>query len=153
MKVIIVSGSVGTGKTVIAKKLAKKYKAKYININDIIKEYKLSEGYDKKRKTKIIDIKKLNKVLIKIIKNSKENLVIDGHLSHYLPKKYVNTCYITKCDLKTLKKRLQKRKYSKSKIEENIQAEIFNICYQEAKPHKIKIIDTTKLSAKSSLPV
>jgi len=153
MKVIIVSGSVGTGKTVIAKKLAKKYKAKYININDIIKEYKLSEGYDRKRKTKIIDIKKLNKVLIKTIKDSKENLVIDGHLSHYLPKKYVDVCYITKCDLKTLKKRLQKRKYHKSKIEENIQAEIFNICHQEAKHHKIKVINTTKLSAKSSLPI
>ena len=67
-KIIVVSGTSGTGKTTIAKKLAKKLKAKYIDVKKIIDKYKLSEGIDKKFKSKIIDIKKLNKILIKIIK-------------------------------------------------------------------------------------
>ena len=69
---IIVTGSVGTGKTTLAKKLAKDLNHKYIDVNKIISENKLDEGYDEERKCKIIDTKKLNKVLIVMIK--KENL-------------------------------------------------------------------------------
>jgi len=146
-KAIIVSGTPGTGKTTIAKKISKERGYDYLDINEIIKENGLKEGFDKKRNSIIVDVKKLNKILIKLIENSKKTLVIDGHLSHYLPKKYVKTCFITKCDLKTLKKRLEKRKYSEAKIRENLDAEIFDICRIEAleKGHKVKIIDTTKL--------
>lgn len=143
--IIIISGSVGTGKTYIAKLISKKYKLKYIDVNRIIKYNKLYDSYHKKLKTYEVDIKKLNKVLIKLIKKE-NNLVIDSHLSHYLPKRYVDLCIITKCDLKTLKKRLEKRKYSKEKIRENLDAEIFDVCLTEAeeKGHRIKIIDSTK---------
>lgn len=144
VKIIIVTGAVGTGKTTIAKKLAKKHKAKYIDVNKIIKNYKLSEGYDKKRKCNIVDIKKLNKILIKIIKNSKEDLVIDSHMGHFLQPKYVNLCIVTKCSIKKLRNRLKRRGYSKAKIEENVDAELFDVCLNEAKEldHKIKIINT-----------
>ena len=165
MKVIIVTGTPGTGKTKLSVELAKKLNFNYIDVNKIIKKHNLTESYDRKRKTKIVDIEKLNKVLIKEInnikkinkkiinknikikKNNKKNgIVIDSHLSHYLPKKYVDLCIVTKCDLKELQKRLKKRKYSKEKIRENLDSEIFDICLNEAKEnkHKILIIDTAK---------
>ncbi len=144
MSVIIVTGSVGSGKTTISQKLAKKLNYTYIDVNKLIKENKLSSGYDKERKCKIIDIKKLNNVLINTIKNSK-NLVIDSHLSHYLPKKYVDLCIVTKCDLKILEKRLKKRKYNKDKIRENLDCEIFDIILNEAtEKHRLLVINTTK---------
>lgn len=145
-KAIIVSGTPGTGKTTIAKNISKEKNYVYIDINEVIKENKLKEGYDRKRKSIIVDVKKLNNVLVRLIKNSKKILVIDGHLSHYLPKEYVKTCFITKCNLKTLKKRLEKRKYSKNKVRENLDAEIFDVCRVEAleKGHKVKVVDTTK---------
>lgn len=145
-KAIIVSGCPGTGKTTIAKKISKEKKYDYIDINEVIKKNKLKEGYDKKRKSIIVDVKKLNKALINLIKNSEKTLVIDGHLSHYLPKEYVKSCIITKCDLKVLKKRLEKRKYSKAKVRENLDAEIFDTCRIEAleNGYKVKVVDTTK---------
>ena len=145
MKVIIVSGSVGTGKTTIAKKIAKEKNYKYVDINNLIIKNKLHQGYDKKLKTRLVDTKILNKFLIKLIKNSKEKgLVIDSHFSHYLPSKYVSLCIITKTDLKRLKKRLQKRKYSKAKIDENMESEILDICLVEAleNKHKVKVVYT-----------
>jgi len=144
--IVCVTGTPATGKTVVAKKIAKQIKANYIDINKIISKHKLIDGYDKKRKSKIIDIKKLNKVLIDLIKKSKNNLVIDSHLSHYLNKKYVDLCIVTKCDLKVLQERLKKRGYSKDKIRENLDAEIFDICLNEAKEkgHNILVVDTTK---------
>ena len=151
MKTIIVTGTPGTGKTTLSKRLAKKLSFYYIDANKIIFEYNLSDGYDRKRKTKIIDVKKLNKKLIYEIKNIKKNnktrgVIIDSHLSHYLPKKYTDFCIVTKCDIKELSQRLKMKKFNKNKIQENVQAEIFDICLNEAKrkKHKVIAINTTK---------
>jgi len=153
MKTIIVSGTPGTGKTELAKALARKLNYKYVDVNKLIKDNNLSDGYDKKKECEIVDTEKLSKFLIDIIKNSKESFVIDSHLAHYLPKKYIDLCIITKCDLKELKKRLDKRKYSKAKIRENLDSEIFDICLNEAieKGHTILIIDTTGKKANELL--
>ena len=146
MKVICVSGTPCTGKSTLAKKIAKKFRYKYIDVKKIIADGKLNKEYDRKRKCYIIDVKRLNNLLVNLIKDSKENLIIDSHLSHYLPSKYVDLCIITKCDLKILEKRLKKRKYNKTKIRENLDSEIFDVCLNEAKEnkHKIKIVDTSK---------
>ena len=175
MKTIIVTGSVGTGKTALAKNLTDKLNYEYVDVNKIIRKYKIAEGYDKKRKTKIVGLEKLNKYLIKEINNFKSinkkinkkspiknininknkkinGLIIDSHISHYIPKKYVDLCIVTKCNLKTLEKRLKKRGYGKNKIRENLDAEIFDVCLNEAKEarHNLIIADTTK-SIKTAL--
>ena len=48
MKVIIVTGSVGTGKTTLAKKLSKKLNYRHIDVNKIVKENKLYEELKQK---------------------------------------------------------------------------------------------------------
>jgi len=140
--IIVVSGTPGTGKTLVAKKIAKLLKYKYVDVNSLIEDNKLMDSYDKKLKSKVVNVKKLNKVLMKIGDNS----VIDSHLSHHLPRRFVDLCIITKCDLKVLKKRLQKRGYNRDKIRENLNAEIFDVCLIEANEnkHNIMIIDTRK---------
>lgn len=149
MKVLIVTGTPGTGKTTLAVKLAKKLGFHYIDVNKVIRKYGLSESYDRKRKTKVVNVKRLNKALIKEVtafKGIEKGIIIDSHLSYCLSKKYVNLCIVTKCDLKELERRLKKKRYSKDKIRENLDAEIFDICLNEAKEnnHKIFIVDTTK---------
>lgn len=146
LKAIIVTGSVCSGKTTLAKKLAKRRNYKYVDINKIIKENKLSESYDAILDSYIVDENKLVEVLKDLIKKSKKQLIIDSHMSHHLPKEYVELCIVTKCELKELKKRLQARKYSEAKIRNNLDAEIFDVCLVEAKEagHQIKVIDTTE---------
>ena len=153
MKTIIVSGTPGTGKTYLSKKLARKLNFYYFDVNKFVSQNILYEGYDKKRKTSIVDVKKLNTKLIQFINFFKKNkikkyngIIIDSHLSHYIPKKYVHFCIITKCDIKELNKRLKNKKFNKNKIKENLQSEIFDICLNEAKKrkHNIIVIDTTK---------
>ena len=159
MKVIIVTGTPGTGKTTLAKNSAFGLNFLYLDVNRLISKSKLSEGYDKKRKTRIVDVDKLRKFLIFKIKNfqnennKKKNsqrkffgIIIDSHLSHYLPNKYVDLCIVTKCDIKELSKRLKKKRFHKEKIKENMQAEIFGICHNEAleRKHNVIVIDTSK---------
>lgn len=146
MKVIAITGAVGTGKTTLAKKLSKFLKFKYIDVDEVIKKYKLAEWYDRKRKSWAVDEKRLAKVLTKIIKSYRKDLVIDSHFSHYISPEYVNLCIVTKCNLKELKKRLSKKRYHRAKIDENLQVEIFDIILIEAldKKHKVRVIETDK---------
>ena len=127
-----------------AKKLAEEQGFRYIDVNLVIDEHNLSSGFDRERDTKIIDVKRLNKVLVEIIAKEKD-VVIDSHLSHYLPKKYVDKCYVTKCNLKELRKRLEKRGYSEKKVRENLDAEIFDVCRIEAMDsgHDPVVVDTS----------
>lgn len=144
MTVVIVTGTPGTGKTTLAKLVSDRLKYKYVDVRRVIREKKLSDGYDEEKKCDVVDARKLNKELVKIIEKEK-NVVIDSHLSHYLPKKHVDLCLVTKCELKELERRLRKR-YDKAKVRENLDAEIFDICYNEAKEagHKVVVVDTTK---------
>ena len=146
MGIIIITGTPCTGKTTIAKKISSLKNYDYLDVNKLIKQHKVYEKYDRKTKSYLADTKKVKQLLLKIIKKSKNNLVIDSHLSHYLPSKLVDLCILTKCDIKILKKRLKKRKYNEQKIRENLDAEILDICLNEAVEHKhrIMVIDTTK---------
>jgi adenylate kinase len=146
MKAIIVTGTPGTGKTTVAKKIARMLGYRYVDVNKVIAAKKLSEGYDRKRKCRVVDVKKLNKFLGNIIENSKKKVVIDSHLAHYLPKELVDRCVVTKCNLKLLSMRLKRRGYPREKIKENLECEIFDICLNEAKErgHKTIIVNTDK---------
>lgn len=146
MKVIIITGTPGTGKTTLAKILGKKLNFKIIDLNKIIEKNNLCEAYDQEKQCKIININKLNKAIIKTIKESKNNLIIESHFSHKLPKKHVDLCIITRTNLKILNQRLKKRHYSKQKIRDNLDAEIFDLSLTEAQEagHNILIVDTSK---------
>ena len=145
MKIICVSGSVGSGKTNLSKKLAKSLNFEYIDVTKEIKKNKLSEGFDKEKDCLIMDEKKLIRFLVEKIKKGK-NLVIDSIFAHLVPKKYVDLCIITTCDISELKKRLKKRKYYSKKIKDNLEVEIFDSFVIEAKEkkHNLLIVNTSE---------
>jgi adenylate kinase len=131
--IICITGTPGTGKTTLARKIADSVNGKIIDGNDIIARYRLSEGNDKVRDCIIIDKNKFVKACLKVCNNKDDIYLIDSHLSHHLSSENVSLCIVCKADLKELQNRLSDRKYSKSKIRENLDAEIFDVCLEEAK--------------------
>ena len=71
---ISLTGTPGTGKTTISRQF--KNKIKIIHLNDLINNFENIWEYDSSRKTKVINIKKLNKIVDKFIKINNINYYI-----------------------------------------------------------------------------
>ena len=148
-KLVILTGTPGTGKTVIGKKLSLLLDYTYLNGDQLIKSEKLASEYDKTRHVPIVDplkfaISALKRLKIESKQGSK-GLILDSHISHFMPASKVDACLVFTCAINVLHKRLAKRGYPKSKIRENLDAEIFDTILLEAKKRykKITKVDTS----------
>ncbi|MGM5484653.1 MAG: adenylate kinase family protein [Nanobdellota archaeon] len=144
-KAVLVTGTPGTGKSTLAKKLSLSFKKKLINLTDFARKHDLFERYDRERDTYEVDTEKLAKILKEEIAKSEDTILIEGHLAHYLPEEMSPACIVCRTELKQLKERLTKRGYSQEKVRENLDSEIFETILTEAREngHKIIEIDTT----------
>ncbi len=143
--IIAVTGSPATGKSTLAKRLAEELGFEHIDLNRVIEERGWHEGRDKKRDTLVVDETALTQRVKSLVKSGK-SYVIDSHLSHFISHEMVDACIVCTCELKELKRRLEKRGYRPEKVRENLDAEIFESCRLEAEEngHKIIIVDMTK---------
>jgi len=150
---ISISGIPGTGKSTVAKLLEKKLDANLIDIKKLVNSKKIKSKYDKKRKTRIIENKDLRNAVKKELSKEKDN-IIESHLSHLIKS---DIFFILRTNPTELKKRLKKRKWSKAKIRENIEAEFVDEITIETlnlhKKSKIYEIDTSKKKPGSILKV
>jgi adenylate kinase len=154
MKIIIISGTPGTGKTTVSKKISEIIGAAVISLNEIAISKKFTLKFDKKRDTYVVDFEKLWQYVLNQIKllnkNKKKILIIEGHFSDFVPEEFIDKAIILRCDPDLLHKRLELRGYKPKKIIENIQAEILGNCVNYMIQKKIRTpileIDTSKLS-------
>ena len=138
-KLIAITGSPGVGKSTLAKLLTTKLGFDHLDLHHHYK--RISTGYNRSKQSYDIDYLKFEKLVKEKIKEARIGLIIDSHISHLLPKRLVDLCVVLICsDLKKLEKRLKLRKYSKQKIRENLDAEIFQVCLMEAKEKKHKVL-------------
>ncbi len=121
---IIITGSVGTGKTIIAKMLAERMGLELISIKDVVEEKGLCEGPECE-----VDISKMATAMEFL--DDKDDYVVEGHLAceTRLPADFV---FILRADPEVLEKRLAGRDYSKEKLTENLMAEMLDYCTQRA---------------------
>ncbi|MBI2102970.1 AAA family ATPase [Candidatus Woesearchaeota archaeon] len=145
-KVIVITGTPGVGKSTLARFLRKKYGWRRLDLHKYYPE--VSTGYDHKKKCYILNFSKVKKLVLQKRDEDTTPLVIDSHVAHHLPPKIVDLCVVLKfSELHLLKRRLQQRGYSPTKVAENMQAEIFQICLQEAQEEKHKLLIFDKMSS------
>jgi adenylate kinase len=138
---IAVTGSVASGKTTLAKYIAKNYGLQYINCSQLAKKKLIPSTVDSLRRCLIIDP---TDVSVYLKKKNIRHAVIDSHFSHDIPG--ISAILCTSIDIQSYMCRLDKRKYSRAKKEENLDAHILEICLSEAKQKNKPLLEvqTTK---------
>jgi len=143
--IIALTGTPGTGKTSVSN-ILQENDFEVVDLNKIAISNNFLIGEDEERDSKIVDVDTSNEYINEIYKE-KDIVFIDGHLSHLL--KSVDKVIILRCHPDELRKRLSQKRWKKSKVKENIEAEILDIILCEAveiHPEKnVFEIDTTNL--------
>jgi adenylate kinase len=151
MSVILVGGTPGTGKTMVAKILGSKLSVEVVGLGDLADESGCIKAEDKARKTGVINEDCLVDVLVELTEDKKKRFVIEGHYIDLVPSSSVQWIFLLRTHPETLRKRLAERDYSEEKITENVEAEVLGVCQLDALDafgeKRVFEIDTSELSA------
>ncbi len=126
----LITGTPGTGKTTVAKALAKRFKGVWINERVFAKKNKvgrlLANGEWE------IPLPEMKNALNAFLKKRKKPVFLDGHVlcEIRLP---VNQAIVLSCDPIELERRLKKRRYSHLKLLDNVWAEKNAYCWKQAR--------------------
>lgn len=137
---VALTGTPGTGKSTVCKLLSD---VTVVDLRALAEEHESLFSRDKKRKSLEVDPKKLKKHIPK----SDETVVLDGHISHLMDP---DITIVLRCSPNVLAKRLSKRRWSKAKVQENVEAEAVDVILIEALDigEKVFEIDTTEMTPK-----
>lgn len=148
MRIIIITGTPGVGKSSISSLLASRIGGEVISVGKLVEEEKLHLGWDDERKTYIADIDAVSKRIGEIIKAKHGTIIIEGHYAvHVVPPEKVNLVFVLRRDPRELRKVLESRLYDQRKIQENLAAEILDVCLFDAVNicgvERVSEVDTT----------
>lgn len=124
-KAIVIGGTPGTGKTTIARRLAKITGYRHIDVSAFVIENKLYRDYDAHHLSYVIDEEKVVNELKRIISSGK--VIIDTHYPEIIPPDLVEIVIILRARPSILEARLRERGWPWHKIRENVMAEIMSV--------------------------
>ncbi len=155
MSVIVITGTPGTGKTTIARELAKQLDMVHINLGEFAKTHNVMMTPDPERDTMIVDEDDMLDKIIQEIKQSDKQIIIDSHWGDVIPAEFVEIAIVLRTHPDILIQRLKQRNWTHEKIMENVQAEILGVCLVDAinayGEDKVFEIDTTDRAIEESI--
>ncbi|MFH1895063.1 MAG: signal peptidase I [archaeon] len=133
---IVITGTPGTGKTAIAKKLGKKLKFEVINEKDFALKTKTGK---KKGKEVEIDTKEFRKKLNALLEK-KTRTIIEGHVLCEMKIK-ADMVFLLRTKPEIIEKRLRKKGYNEVKIQDNVFCEETGYCREKCLKNYKKVIE------------
>jgi adenylate kinase len=129
--VFVISGSPGTGKTSVVK-IINEEGFNTMNIYDFAKKYGGIDTYDMERESWIVDTDEVHNALVTYFTAADGVWIIEGHYADIVPEQFVVKVFVLSSELRVLRQRLRDREYSEDKIQENLEAEIMQVCWTDA---------------------
>ncbi|KAL3458034.1 DUF1671-domain-containing protein [Aspergillus heterothallicus] len=129
---IIVTGTPGVGKTVHCEQLAQDTGLRHLSINQIAKDRGCYDTYDEELKTWVVDEDKLLDAIEDEVLQG--GFLIDWHACDLFPKSWIDLVVVLRCPSTSVHyDRLSSRGYHETKLQENLDAEIFAVLLEEAR--------------------
>ncbi|RLI55597.1 MAG: nucleotide kinase [Candidatus Thorarchaeota archaeon] len=152
MSAILIGGTPGTGKTIVAKALGARLGVEVFSLGEMADSAGCVTDEDKARDTGIIDEDCLVEAIIDVVEDEKgKRILIEGHYIDLVPNPSVEWVFLLRTHPDELKTRLEKRGYAESKVLENVEAEVLGVCQLDALDSfgekKVFEIDTTNLTS------
>ncbi|MEM0007127.1 MAG: adenylate kinase family protein [Candidatus Bathyarchaeia archaeon] len=156
--VILITGTPCVGKTSVARLLAARLNAVYVNLTEFATKNNLVIGADERRGgSLIVDERRLKKGVTKLIEDAGEqSVIIDGHYAaNVVPEKLVTHAFVLRRDPVELRGFMEKAGFSGNKLWENLASEILDVCLVDALnaygKEKVCEIDVTGKSVEDTI--
>jgi len=132
-RVLLITGTPCVGKTSTSRVLASKLHGRHINLAELVKNEGLTSGVDEARDTLIADVEKVSERVQEIIRNCREDVIVDGHYAFdVVPTEEVHLVFVLRRHPSELKTLMKKRGFRSKKLWENLAAEILDVCLSDA---------------------
>ncbi|MEM2988067.1 MAG: adenylate kinase family protein [Candidatus Bathyarchaeia archaeon] len=156
--VILITGTPCVGKTSVARLLAARLNAVYVNLTEFAAKNNLVIGADERRGgSLIVDERRLKKGVTRLIEDAGEqSVIIDGHYAaNVVPEKLVTHAFVLRRDPVELRGFMEKAGFSGNKLWENLASEILDVCLVDALnaygKEKVCEIDVTMKSVEDTV--
>ena len=128
-KIIIITGTPGVGKTVLARLVAKETGFKFLSLGELVRKESLHKGFDRNAKSYMIDVDSVRRKLKGYFEDhQKKGTVFETHsVDSILPKTRGMVAIVLRLDPAVLARRLRARNWPKLKIWENVESEIIDV--------------------------
>jgi len=127
---ILVTGTPGTGKTTTCARIAELAGFKHIEVGALIRDLKLYDSWNDEFNVSEFDEDKVCDELETRL--AAGGCVVDFHSVDFMPERWFKLVLVLRTDNQVLYPRLESRGYAENKIGENIDAEIAQVCLDEA---------------------
>jgi len=133
-RVILVTGTPCVGKTSVARLLASKLDAFYVNLTELALHENLVSGKDEERGSIIVDENHMRGKIREIVeKCDKSEVIVDGHYAvSVVPKELTTHVFVLRRDPVELRKLMEQCGFSGRKLWENLASEILDVCLCDA---------------------
>ncbi|GER51096.1 adenylate kinase isoenzyme 6 homolog [Striga asiatica] len=128
---ILITGTPGTGKTTMSSALAEAANLRHINVGDLVKEKNLHDGWDEEFESYIINEDLVCDELEDLMEEGGN--IVDHHGCDFFPERWFDLVVVLQSENSVLYDRLNKRGYTGKKLSNNIECEIFQVLFEEAK--------------------
>lgn len=127
---ILLTGTPGVGKTTLARELSERLGLRHVDVGQFARDRDLYAEFDEVHDCFYMHEDAVLDDLEPIMKEGA--VILDHHSCDWYPERWIQLAIVLSATTQVLYDRLEARNYSRQKLQQNVEAEIMQVVYEEA---------------------